>query len=99
MGVFDTYAKRKKMREKSRQPDVYTYDQIPSFLRKQIGLILRASLGPWDPRVYYSHAVGIPCGNINWELIAGILEKEVPSFPNEDESQFNRCLNVLDQNK
>lgn len=99
MGVFDTYAKRKKMRERSGQPDVYTYDRIPSFLRKQIGLILRASLGPWDQRVHYSHVTSVPCGNPNWVMIAQVLEREVSSFPDEPDEPIKRCLNFLDQTK
>lgn len=88
MGVFETYAKRKRVRETAGQ-DVYEYIKIPVFLRKQIGIILHATLGPWD------HG-GRPCGNDHWCFIAETLEREIPTFPDRSSAAIHRCLNFLE---
>ena len=45
MGIYETYSKRLKKRERAGQPDVYQYDDLPEALRTQIYLILRDTLG------------------------------------------------------
>ena len=95
MGVFDTFAKRKRARAKAGQPDVYQYDKIPALLRRQTGLLLLASLGRW-----YSYgefpAGHRSCGNRNWELLTSVLERESLNFPNPSRgTAVERCLAVI----
>jgi len=85
MPVFDTYAKRKRMREKAGQREVYQYDKIPNFLRKQLMLIFEASIG--NPDIYITD-------DNAWCGIASLLEREFPDFPNRNASAGNRCLKV-----
>jgi len=44
--VFDTYASRLRRAETAGQPDVYTYDELPVLLRKQISRIFTSCIGP-----------------------------------------------------
>ena len=52
MGIFETYSKRLKKRERAGQPDIYQYDDLPEALRTQIAHIWRGTLGQqyrlWD---------------------------------------------------
>ncbi len=94
MGAFETYAKRKAAKKAAGEPDVFEYDVIPAFLRKQVALIAQASLGPWyPPNGFGGHS---PSGNDNWEGIAQIMEREFESFPDRDtDDDCQRCLFFL----
>ena len=45
MPVFDTYASRVRLAEKAGQPDVYQYEHLPPFLRRQLNMIFTACIG------------------------------------------------------
>jgi hypothetical protein len=79
MPVFETYASRVTAAEKTGTPDVYTYDNLPSFLSAQISQIFRDCIVPgWK-----GYARHIPHdANKLWEQIAGIMDKEIQSFQN-----------------
>ncbi len=51
MGIYETYTKRLRKRERAGQPDVYQYDDLPEALRTQIYFILRDTLGQDYKRV------------------------------------------------
>ena len=46
MGIYDTYSKRLRKRERAGQPDVYQYDELPQQLRNQVIHIWNSALGP-----------------------------------------------------
>jgi hypothetical protein len=48
MSIFDLYSKRKKQGERSGQPDVYQYVNIPGNVINQIVMILRDAIGQLD---------------------------------------------------
>jgi hypothetical protein len=81
MPVFETFASRKAAAAKTGEPDVYTYDELPPFLRAQLTQIFRNCIGPgWKERNPY---VDTP-NNANeiWTQISGIMAKEIESFLN-----------------
>ncbi|HEV2545753.1 MAG TPA: hypothetical protein VGU20_00290 [Stellaceae bacterium] len=93
MATFDTFAKRKRARERVGQSDVYQYDIVPPFLRKQIMMVIAASLGPWTEADFPHHYLS---GNENWNLLAGILEREFETFPaGEYSNDKERCVEFL----
>jgi hypothetical protein len=52
MGIYETYSKRLRKRERAGQPDVYQYDDLPETLRVQVVYILQDMFGhnfkPWQ---------------------------------------------------
>ncbi len=95
MGVFETYAKRKRFRAKAGKADVYQYDEIPPFLRTQVIYVLVASLGRWYNSGPYDSDY-VPSGNRNWEPISNTLEREMPAFPNRAVGDpMARCLGLI----
>jgi hypothetical protein len=81
MPVFDTYAARERRAERAGQPDVYTYDFLPLFLRVQLGMIFKACLG--EDR--YGRETDY------WEQIVSISEREIESFhAHRQSSNFRR---------
>jgi hypothetical protein len=55
MPVFETYAAHVAAAAKATTPDVYTYDELPSFLRAQLTQIFRDCIGPgWKGRIPYA---------------------------------------------
>src|SRR5215472_4068485 len=74
MPVVETYASRVADGEKAGTPDVYTYDELPSFLRKQISQIFTECIGPaWD-------LVNFQRANKFWEEIARRMDREIETF-------------------
>ncbi len=51
MGIYETYTKRLRKRERAGQIDVYQYEELPEPLRVQIYFILRDTLGQDYKRV------------------------------------------------
>jgi hypothetical protein len=96
MPVIDTYAKRKKARDRDGQADVYQYDTAPSFLRKQVALILEASLGRWWEEPLYFAGSTPPNGNHIWLRLAQTMEREVEGFPDRLVGDSRRrCLQFV----
>jgi hypothetical protein len=90
MPVFETYASRVTAAEKAGTPDVYTYDNLPPFLRAQLSQIFRDCIGPgWkgNARLYDS----IPHNaNKLWEQITQVMDKEIQSFLEFDCPSYER---------
>lgn len=76
MPLYDTYAKRKRRAERAGEPDVYSYNEIPDFLKKQVALVLDAAIGIWahDTSYFYRH------GNKGWTLVDDIMTREHESY-------------------
>jgi hypothetical protein len=45
VAVYDTYASRLRREETAGQPDMYVYDDLPAFLRKQLNIIFTKCIG------------------------------------------------------
>jgi hypothetical protein len=100
MPVFETYASRVAAAAKAGSPDVYTYHELPPFLREQISQIFRDCIGPgW--RVSSSQfGSSPPNANEEWEAIAAIMSREVESFlsyilPNDRRYGYGQCVGYI----
>jgi hypothetical protein len=87
MPVFETYAARVAAAAKVGAPDVYTYDELPPFLRKQISKIFAACIGPGFKESLYDSREQ-PNANAVWEHIAATMDKEIPSFLFEERGSY-----------
>ena len=91
--VFETYSQRLRRAERQSGPDVYTYDQMPSFMRQQIVAALKEAIGN-------SYSSG-PANNL-WREIAHICSKEIEGFSNyettsdSDHRVTSRLLSTAD---
>ena len=74
MPIFETFAKRKHAANRSGQPDIYVYDKLPSFLRKQLAIIFRECIGHYSNSEYEPNANGV------WISINNIMSREHESF-------------------
>jgi hypothetical protein len=79
--------------------DVYTYDELPPFLRKQISQIVTDCIGPgWNrPRVRYFDDEPRNA-NATWSQIAKVMDREVKSFalPGTcDSYDYGHCMTYL----
>jgi hypothetical protein len=97
MPVFETFASRVAAAAKAGAPDVYVYDELPPFLRKQISQIFTDCIGPgWKPPRLYDD---IPPRNANaaWYEIARLMDREIESFsfPDGGGYAFGHCLEYL----
>ncbi|HVY16078.1 MAG TPA: hypothetical protein VHB27_12705 [Rhodopila sp.] len=86
MSVIDTYASRKRRAENAGKPDVYEYDYLPPFLRKQLGMIFKACLGDRYEALE------------TWTTIASVLDREVESFHSfrRRADAIERCVGYLE---
>lgn len=77
--IFKTFAERKRLQERSDEPDVYTYDQAPPQLRHQIGMAIAEGIGS-----YYVPGYGAtpPNANREWGGIDHTCHKEIFSYTN-----------------
>jgi hypothetical protein len=92
MGVLDLYHKRKRLREKEGQPDVYDYDHIPEELRVQVIHIWRTSLGAYDD---YHSEEALP--NKNWVWIHDQFCRElgVLTLFDAGDNAFDECCKYI----
>jgi hypothetical protein len=96
VAVYDTYASRLQRAEKAGQPDVYTYDQLSQFLRKQLSQIFTDCIGP-------GYACGDfpstppPNANDTWDGIVKIFDREQPDFERfaSGSSSYEACMSYL----
>ena len=70
MAVFETYASRVARSAKAGTPDVYTYDELPTFLRTQLSQIFGECIGSMSR---------------DWDVLAKILGREIESFSENPE--------------
>jgi hypothetical protein len=100
MPVFETYASPVAAAAKAGTADVYTYDELPPFLRTQISRIFLECIGPgWQEPPYFT---GLPPANANkiWAGIARIIDKEIASFAvflphDRGTDPYNFCMTYL----
>jgi hypothetical protein len=101
MPVYETYASRVAAAAKAGTPDVYIYDDLPPFLRKQISQIFTECIGPgWrqEGKKEWNDEWGIPNnGNEIWEQIARIMDREREAFslPQRDVYAYEYCMEYL----
>lgn len=93
MGIFNLYSKRKRLKEKSGQADVYKYDELPEPLRVQIIHIWNTAIGKYG--FHLSRYANPP--NEHWIYIHDALCREYGCFelskagPNE----YVKCCDFL----
>ena len=94
--IFETFARRKLLRSRAGEPDVYTYDDAPERMRQQICIAFAEGIGPF----YLSNGFDYnspPNANNLWAEIDRICRKELRSYlplrPETDLSQ--RFLSFL----
>src|SRR6202048_1033255 len=80
MPVFETYASRAASAAKAATPDVYIYDELSSFLRKQISQIFRECIGPNCP---------------SWDEVACIMDREISSYSLDSDEPYVDCMSYL----
>jgi len=94
MPVFETFAARKKASEQSGVVDVYIYDSLPTFLRRQLVLLFTSCIGPGHRSDdYYT----VENNNRAWDFIAGVMCREVESFSpiSGMALSFDQCMTYL----
>lgn len=101
MPVIKTYSARVADAAKAGTPDVYIYDELPPFLRKQLAKIFTDCIGPgWPPRDY---GFNEPPRNANerWGPISRLMDKEIESFglPERDAYGYAYCMEYLKTSK
>jgi hypothetical protein len=99
MPVFETYASRVAA-AKAEAPEVYTYHQLPPFLREQISQIFTDCIGPGWRVSSYQFGSSPPNANKEWEAIFAVMRKEVESFgksvlPNDPRYAYGQCINYI----
>lgn len=79
MPVFETFASRAASAAKAGIPDVYKYDELPTFLRKQISQIFTAGIGPgWKPpKMDYRFDPAPRNVNSIWMNIVKLIDREI----------------------
>src|ERR1700724_3083159 len=80
MPVFETYASRAAAAAKAGAPDVYIYDELPPFLRKQISKI-------------FTECIGLGCPS--WDEVARIMDREIRSYPLDTDEPYEDCMRYL----
>jgi AbiJ N-terminal domain 4 len=80
MPVFETYASRVASAAKAGRPDVYTYDELPPFLRRQISQIFEECIGSECP---------------SWDGIVRIMDREIESFSIVNYNTYRDCMEYL----
>jgi hypothetical protein len=80
MGIYETFSKRQKKRERKAQLDVYQYETLPEAFRIQVAHIWKTALGPYvEPDPYGFRSPG-PTSNIYWRQIHSTLAREKGVF-------------------
>src|SRR5262245_37708039 len=98
MPVFQTYASR--VAAKAGEPDAYTYDNLPPFLREQVSQILTACIGLGLKVSPHEYVDTPPNANWYWESIAEIMRREIKSFietslPSDPNYAYGQCINYI----
>lgn len=97
MAVFETYAMRLRRTETARQPDAYAYEELPPFLRKQLGQIFTSCIGPGSrPSLY--QVSSRPNANAEWGKIAEVFHREQEDFERSydpNRTSHDWCMHYL----
>ena len=90
MPVLNGYATRKREAEQSGVADVYVYDALPAFLRRQLALIFTSCFGP-GLQNYGGNNESV------WDFLANTMYREVESFEIKASriSNHDKCLSYL----
>jgi hypothetical protein len=76
MGIWETFSKRQKRRERAGKQDVYQYDDLPNPFRMQVCHIWRTALGRYYAPQGYSHSDPSPANQL-WEFVHDTLAREL----------------------
>jgi len=100
MGVFETFSKRQKKREKAGQLDVYQYDTLSDKFRRQVIHIWLGAIGPYIEPEYNGLLSSLSRqspSNQLWYLIFDTLRREEGVFDlgQRGESPFVQCQQYL----
>ena len=94
MAVLDLYSYRKRLAE-GKLPDVFSYDELPDNLKKQIAHILHDAIGRFHSYDAFSKPLEIE-NNQGWEQIHDAISREHGLLRLGSESEINtRCINYL----
>jgi hypothetical protein len=99
--AYETYAERKRRRDRGGQPEVYKYDEAPPQLRHQIGMALTEGIGEYKFRDPYGLGSEGPDDEMAydcWKEIDRACRKEVFAyldFGSGDEHHTSRVLEAL----
>lgn len=90
--MFETYERRRQVAQRAGQKDVFTYNEVPSFLRRQLKIILTDSIGIYGDEYQPFKANGW------WQAISEIMEKEIASFPAKSygSTSYSRAMHFLE---
>lgn len=80
MAVIDLFHKREKRKVLETRADVYQHDELPPALRRQIVMILQATLGPWGRVSDYPMDSWRGANAVAWEVAEDILKREMGVF-------------------
>jgi hypothetical protein len=81
MPIFETYASRVAAAARTGAPEIYTYDDLPPLLRRQITKIVIECIGPGSPK---------------WDEIASVMDREVSSYAADPGlCAYENCLRYL----
>lgn len=94
MPIVELFSTRKRDREKSGQPDVYTYDKIPEALRVQVQQILVDAIGRYHEHTGYG-VREVSGNNEAWQLHKTICrERGVHRLSNGD-TPFHQLMDLI----
>lgn len=96
MAIVDVFHKPEDRRRRAGQLDVYRYDELPDGLRRQIVMILQATLGPWGADDPYGIRSWRGKNARYWEVMEAALSRELGVFElTNDKTPDLRILNFL----
>ena len=95
--VYNIYSKRKKAAETAGQPDVYTYDKLPAFLRHQVAQIWDDAIGFYYRPHALSTGVDTENGNSAWDVVDRAMQREIANYGNTGtgKTSRDRCRGFL----
>ncbi len=91
--IFDTFARRKRMRESGETPEVYIYDVASEQMRYQINLVMLEGIGVFQQNTYGANA------NEWWNLVNEVCDREIFSYTKEGRvyNSFTRYVNYIEK--
>ena len=94
MPIINLYSKRKKTAERSNQPEVYQYTDLPINFRRQVVHIWTSAVGKYDAHYFYK-----PLLENLWRQIHDLLSREIGLFELAPKfkapNPFDQCIAFL----